>query len=91
MSTNLPKLSKRAKLALDVLADGGYFRHALETNNYNGREQFITRLLDRKGHVVRGIGFKTRCELEDNDFLVQRDCPTSTTWPTEYILKKGGS
>ena len=65
--TNLPKLSNRAKQALDLLADGGEVVHRLERNSYTGREQFQTRFVMR-GQVIRGLGFATRTELEKAGF-----------------------
>ncbi len=68
--TNQPKLSKRAEQALEILANGGEMVHRLERNGYTGREQFQTRFCASKasGSVVKGLGFKTRCELEDAGF-----------------------
>ncbi len=68
--TNLPKLSRRAEQALEILANGGEMVHRLERNNYTGREQFQTRFCINAGwsSAVKGLGFKTRCELEDAGF-----------------------
>lgn len=70
MATNLPKLSRRAHDALEVLSNGGEIVHRLERNSYTGREQFQTRFCASSawGSVVKGLGFKTRCELEDAGF-----------------------
>jgi hypothetical protein len=65
--TNLPKLSNRAKLALEILADGGELVHRLERNSYTGREQYQTRLM-QAGAVIKGIGYATRAELEKAGF-----------------------
>jgi len=59
--------SKRAQKAIEVLRAGGYFRKALESvhvSKYIVREQFVTRLRDSNGNVVKGFGFKTKLELE---------------------------
>ena len=68
--TNQPKLSRRAQQALEILANGGHMVHRLERNSYTGREQFHTRfcLNHAWGSAVKGLGFKTRCELEDAGF-----------------------
>ena len=83
------KLTARAEKAWKVLEQGGYFRHALETNSYTGREQFRTRLFNKDRRAVRGIGIQTRFELEDAGLLKQRNCPPSSTWPTEYVANHG--
>lgn len=69
--SNLPKLSNRAKLALDVLADGGRFVNRLERNSYTGREQFHRRLLRNSSwnSVVRGVGTAAFHELEKAGML----------------------
>lgn len=66
-ANNQPKLSSRAQRALDILGDGGEMVHRLERNGYTGRDQFHTRFL-MDGRPVRGLGFATRCELEDAGF-----------------------
>ena len=78
-------LSARAEKAWSILEDGGYFRHALETNSYTRREQFKTRLYDKNKHLVSNIGIKTRFELEGAGLLKTRPCPSSSAWPTEYV------
>ena len=80
-------LSARARRALAVLRAGGFFRHALETNSYTRREQFQTRLYGSDRKIVRGVGIKTRFELEDAGLLTTRPCPSSSTWPTEYVVR----
>jgi hypothetical protein len=67
---NLPKLSKRAAEALDLLANGGEVQHRLERNNYTGREQFETRFCRTSGWstAVKGLGFATKRELEAAGF-----------------------
>lgn len=67
---NQPKLSKRAQMALDVLANGGEMVHRLERNSYTGREQFETRFCASAAwsSVVKGLGFATRTELEKAGF-----------------------
>lgn len=68
--TNHPKLSRRAQEALEILANGGEMVHRLERNSYTGREQFQTRFCASAAwsSAVKGLGFKTRCELEDAGF-----------------------
>jgi len=70
IGSNLPRLSKRAQQALDLLANGGEMVHRLERNRYTGREQFHTRFCVSAAWngAVKGLGFKTRCELEDAGF-----------------------
>jgi hypothetical protein len=85
-TTNLPKLSARAKKALDILADGGQFVHRLERNNYTGREQFAYRLL-KGGHVVSGIGMAAFYEIKDA-FLTM--CDNNTSVSTYYRLRTEG-
>ncbi len=80
-------LSKRALKAQAVLKAGGYFRNQLE-RTYHGGEQFTTRLRDHLGQVVPGYGFKTHLELEKAGVLRTRDCPRSTVWPTEWVLRQ---
>ena len=70
--TNMPNLSTRAKAALDILADGGQFKYALERNSYTGREQFQWRLLAARGGRVPGIGGAAFHELEDKGFAFRR-------------------
>ncbi len=82
--TDLTALSRRAQQALDVLKTGGRFVQRLERNSYTGREQFEYRLLkDRSvGSVVRGVGFKTFCEV---GHLLSR-CDGGTSVSTYYCL-----
>ena len=79
-------LSKKAQDALVLMQAGAYWRHALEADSYNGREQFKVRLRDANGHVIKGYGFQTRQEMLDAYLLVRRDCPCSSAWPTEHEL-----
>lgn len=66
---NLPKLSARARLALDILANGGEIAYQLEHNSYTGREQFHTRFRAAgSSSPVKGLGFATRQELEKAGF-----------------------
>ena len=85
---NLPKLSGRARQALDVLADGGTFVYRLERNSYTGREQWETRLLDAGKYVVRGIGRAAKEELDKAGMLFMAD---SFSVATYYGLKNGRS
>jgi hypothetical protein len=73
----------RAQQALEVLKAGGYFRYALE-RAYHGGEKFKMRLRDANGHIVQGIGYQTKRELEPK--LVSRPCASSSTWPQEWQL-----
>lgn len=81
-ASNLPVLSARALKALDVLADGGQFRHGLERNRYTGREQFQYRL-QKAGRTVRGIGMAAFYELKEAGFLA---FASSTSVATYYKL-----
>lgn len=78
-------LSKRALACVDLMKTGAYWRYALETQ-FRGGEKFTPRLRV-KGQVVPGYGMKTFFEMKDADLFVQRDCPRSSTWPQEYVLK----
>ena len=73
MSDNLPKLSARARRALDVLSNGGRFSNRLERNRFTGREQFAMRLLADGGwtSIVAGIGHATYHELDKAGFLIR--------------------
>ncbi|HAX40611.1 MAG TPA: hypothetical protein DCY10_07035 [Clostridiales bacterium] len=82
--TNLPQLSARAQKALDVLADGGQFRHGLERNSYTGREQFQYRLQPKGGGVVKGVGIAAFYELDKLGMLV---AASSTSVATYYKLR----
>jgi hypothetical protein len=85
--TNQPKMSKRAELALEVLADGGRFVNRLERNSYTRREQFHMRL-QRDGSwssVVPGVGYATFSELQKLGFLV-RDFTSGTSVSEPYKL-----
>ena len=77
-------MNRRTEQALQTLKAGGFFRQQLETQ-YRGGEKFTTRLRDAAGQVVKGVGFKTFYELEAQ--LCTRDCPRSTVWPTEWVLR----
>lgn len=79
-------LSKKAQAVLVLMQAGAYWRHALEKDDYTGREQFKTRLRDANGYVIKGYGFQTRQEMMDAYLLVRRDCPRSSVWPTEHEL-----
>ncbi len=84
--SNQPKLSTRAQLALDILANGGEIQHRLERNSYTGREQFQTRFCATTGwsSAVKGLGFATRTELEDAGFRLKVAHRTSVC--TSYVL-----
>lgn len=87
--TNMPKLSARATEALDVLADGGQFKYALERNSYTGREQFQWRLLGARGGRIGGIGGAAFRELESKGFAFRRVANGFTGSSTSYYLKAG--
>jgi hypothetical protein len=76
----------RKQKALEVLREGGYFRSELETQ-WKGGEKFEYRLRDKDGHVVKGIGYQTYKELENEGLLKWIESPKSSTWPTTYILR----
>lgn len=86
--TNQPKLSNRAQLALDILADGGVIQHRLERNGYTGREQFQTRFCRSSawGSAVKGLGFATRSELEAAGLRFKPNHRSSVC--TEYTLDR---
>lgn len=83
------KLSARATHALEVLRAGGKFRKALETDRFTRREQFQTRLLEAGGHVVSGIGFATRVELEAAGLICYQHPHDArcSAWPEEWVLR----
>ena len=88
--TNMPKLSARAKKALDVLADGGQFVERLERNTYTGREQFQTRLMaNRSTGVVRGVGLAAFHELKNLGLLCLAGGGTSVS--TYWKINHGGA
>jgi hypothetical protein len=80
--TNVPKLSTRAKHALDVLADGGRFCHRLETDSYTGFEKWKYRLMTDCRQIVKGVSFATFYELKNMGFLVS--CPDEGTSVSSY-------
>jgi hypothetical protein len=81
--SNLPKLSARAKQALDVLADGGRFVHRLERNSYTGREQWQYRLArGLSTGIVRGIGLAAFHELQRAGLLAY--CASEGTSVSSY-------
>lgn len=86
IGSNQPKLSKRAQQALDILANGGEVVHRLERNSYTGREQFHTRFCASAAwsSAVKGLGFKTRCELEEAGFRFRPSRHSSVA--THYVL-----
>jgi hypothetical protein len=88
--TNLPNLTNRAKLAIDVLADGGRFELRLERNSYTGREQWQYRLFTATRSVVRGVGLKAFYELHDAGFLAG-EYDTRTSVSTRYKLNTGAA
>lgn len=86
--SNLPKLSNRAKQALEILSNGGKFRHGLERNSYTGRDQFTYRL-QHNGQTIKGMGFSTFQELSKNGFLA--DAGGSTSVSSYYKLNTVGA
>lgn len=87
MSSNLPKLSNRARLALEVLGDGGEFCERLERNSFNGREQFAMRLI-KQGQVIKGVGYATKRELESAGIAFRRSHSTSVS--AYYAMVRNG-
>jgi hypothetical protein len=83
----MKKMSARGRKALKVLRQGGCFRMALETQPRGG-EKFAYRLRNAEGLVVKGCGFATQRELEKAGVLQTRPVPTSSLWPTEWVLIK---
>lgn len=83
---NMPKLSRRAAEALDVLADGGRFVDRLERNSYTRREQWTVRLLTKGGSAVSGIGRAAMRELDAAMMLYIDDRFSTATY---YGLKNG--
>jgi hypothetical protein len=72
--TNMPKLSARAKMALEVLADNGRFVQRLERDYYTGRGEVLqTRLLGPGRSVVKGVGLGAFYELKNLGFLTSTD------------------
>lgn len=86
--TNLPKLSNRAKQALDILGNGGCFTYALERNSYTGREQFQWRLRARNGCKVSGIGRAAYYELNALGFIGHGKPNGFTGSSTSYYLNR---
>lgn len=84
---NLPNLSNRAKQALEVLANGGQFRHGLERNSYTGREQFTYRL-KLNGSTIKGVGLAAFEELRRHNLLAIANGGTSVS--TYYKLNTAG-
>ena len=84
--SNMPKLSKRATEALNVLADGGSFRYGLETDPYTRREQFHWRLKSANGFTVKGVGGAAFRELEAAGFAFIREPSGFTGSATYYRL-----
>lgn len=87
-TSNTPKLSNRARKALDVLADGGRIRHGLQRNSFTGREQFAYTLSVRGGGRVSGFGGATFNELEKAGLLTRDGTPTSVA--SYYKLQTEG-
>lgn len=85
-SSNMPKLSRRAQQALEILSNGGEMVHRLERNGYTGREQFQTRFCVSAAwnSAVKGLGSATRYELEDAGFRFQ--IAHSSSVATHYKL-----
>lgn len=87
--TNMPKISARAALALEVLANGGKFRYGLERNNYTGREQFTWRLRGPNGGNIKGVGGATFNELVAAGFQMTRHESGFTGSACYYTLGRG--
>lgn len=86
--SNLPKLSKRAQQALELFANGGMLGEILERNSYTGREQFQTRFFTANHGQVRGLGVKTKFELENAGFHFSLAHSTSVS--SYYKLSHAG-
>lgn len=86
--SNLPKLSNRAKLALEVLSNGGQFRDMLERNTYTGFEKWRMRLLTDSRAVVAGIGRSTFYELDKLGMIARGGANTSVS--SYYKLRTAG-
>lgn len=84
--SNLPKMSNRAKTALDILGDGGCFNYALVRNGFTGREQFQWCLRTRSGGVVKGFGHSTYHELNNLGFMGHGKPNGFTGSSTSYYL-----
>ena len=81
--TNL-NLSARADKALDIIADGGRYVHALETDSYTGRTMFKARLRHADGSIAKGFGTATLLEIKP--LLAVSYCHPERT---EYRMKRG--
>lgn len=66
------KINSRVRRAYDVLNKGGYWRNTVE-RTFTG-DQYVTRLHNRWGDAVKGVGSKTFDELRSMDLLVRHDC-----------------
>lgn len=86
MSTEVSKISARARKALEVLKNGGRYVRRLERDKYTGREQFVYRLL-KDGKPVKGFGLATFYEIKD-EFLAM--CDHNTSVSTYYQLRTQG-
>ncbi|MFZ2252639.1 MAG: hypothetical protein WAW13_00525 [Minisyncoccia bacterium] len=83
---NTPALSRRAEMALEILANGGELVHRLERNSYTGRDQFQTRFCTSAAwsSAVKGLGLATRTELERAGFCFR--LANSTSVSSHYKL-----
>jgi hypothetical protein len=90
MTSNMPKLSNRAAAAINILADGGSFDYALETNSYTRRDQFQWRLRTANGFVVKGMGHATYHELNMAGFMGHGKANGFTGSSTSYYLNREG-
>lgn len=79
------KLSAKALQVVEICKAGGYVRYALE-NVWGGREQFVTRVYDAAGFVVKGLGYKAAHDAIAKGLLKSRPCPKSTLWPQEWVI-----
>jgi hypothetical protein len=78
-------MSKREKVALEILQAGGYFRKQLE-RGYFGREQYTCRLYTAEKCLVKGVGFQTFFKFEKARLLKWRPTEMSSVWPEEWVL-----
>ena len=83
-------LGAKAKRALAILKEGGFFRKMLHTQ-YRGGEKFETHFHEKNGGIVPGIGIKTYFELDDAGYLISRSgIPRGTDFRSEYLLWENG-
>lgn len=80
------KLSKKAQQVIELMKNGAFWRHQLETNSFTRREQFKHRLVQPGQGNIAGFGAITFYELEDAKLLKRKECVKTSAYPTEYEL-----